>query len=91
MLYKSTRGESPIVPFSEVLLGGLAPDGGLYMPANFPKLTSEEINSFVDFTVIEPYVNRPALTNILIPYYLAVNMMKLVIAKQYVLVDWNQI
>ena len=46
MLYKSTRGESPIVPFSEVLLGGLAPDGGLYMPENFPKFSLDEINSW---------------------------------------------
>ena len=46
MLYKSTRGESPIVPFSDVLLGGLAPDGGLYMPENFPKFSIDEINSW---------------------------------------------
>jgi Threonine synthase len=37
MLYKSTRGQSPEVSFSEVLLGGLAPDGGLYMPTTIPK------------------------------------------------------
>ena len=46
MLYKSTRGESPVVPFSEVLLGGLAPDGGLYMPENFPKFSLQEIESW---------------------------------------------
>lgn len=46
MLYKSTRGESPLVPFSEVLLGGLAPDGGLYMPENFPKFSLQEIESW---------------------------------------------
>ena len=46
MLYKSTRGESPVVPFSEVLLGGLAPDGGLYMPENFPKFSLQEIQSW---------------------------------------------
>ena len=46
MLYKSTRGESPIVPFSEVLLGGLAPDGGLYMPEKLPKFSLDEINSW---------------------------------------------
>ena len=46
MLYKSTRGESPLVPFSEVLLGGLAPDGGLYMPENFPKFSLQEIQSW---------------------------------------------
>lgn len=44
MLYKSTRGSSNEVPFSEVLLGGLAPDGGLYMPDYFPSMTLEEIN-----------------------------------------------
>jgi threonine synthase len=46
MLYKSTRGESPLVPFSEVLLGGLAPDGGLYMPENFPKFSLQEIENW---------------------------------------------
>ena len=44
MLYKSTRGSSNEVPFSEVLLGGLAPDGGLYMPEYFPSMTLEQIN-----------------------------------------------
>jgi threonine synthase len=48
MLYKSTRGNSPIVSFSDVILGGLAPDGGLYMPENFPKFSEEEINSWSD-------------------------------------------
>ena len=62
MLYRSTRGKSPEVTFSEVLLGGLAPDGGLYMPANFPKLTSEEINSFVDLQFHE------LATEILFPF-----------------------
>jgi threonine synthase len=53
MLYKSTRGESPIVPFSEVLLGGLAPDGGLYMPENFPKFSLKEIDTWSGLTFIE--------------------------------------
>ena len=46
MLYKSTRGSSDEVPFSEVLLGGLAPDGGLYMPENFPKFSLQEIENW---------------------------------------------
>jgi len=45
MKYKSTRGQSPLVPFSEVLLGGLAPDGGLYLPEDFPRFSIEEINA----------------------------------------------
>jgi threonine synthase len=32
MRYISTRGQSPALGFSEILLGGLAPDGGLYLP-----------------------------------------------------------
>ena len=34
MKYFSTRGLSPAASFSDVMLGGLAPDGGLYMPEN---------------------------------------------------------
>jgi threonine synthase len=45
MRYKSTRGESHEVTFSEVLLGGLAPDGGLYMPEAFPQFSIQEILS----------------------------------------------
>ena len=35
--YVSTRGEAPAVGFEEVLLAGLAPDGGLYLPASWPR------------------------------------------------------
>jgi threonine synthase len=41
--YVSTRGEAPSLGFSDVLLAGLARDGGLYVPAEWPTLTSEEI------------------------------------------------
>ncbi len=34
----STRGRAPGVDFDEVLLGGLAPDGGLYLPAAWPRI-----------------------------------------------------
>ena len=36
--YVSTRGDSPPVDFTEALLRGMAPDGGLYMPAAWPSL-----------------------------------------------------
>jgi threonine synthase len=36
MLYVSTRGEAPTRRFSEILLEGLAADGGLYVPESFP-------------------------------------------------------
>lgn len=37
MKYISTRGQSPAQSFSEILLGGLAPDGGLYLPESYPQ------------------------------------------------------
>lgn len=36
MKYISTRGRSPEIGFKDVLLSGLAPDGGLYMPVTWP-------------------------------------------------------
>ena len=33
MRYISTRGQAPTLGFSEILLGGLASDGGLYAVA----------------------------------------------------------
>jgi len=36
MKYVSTRGDSRDRPFSEVLMEGLAPDGGLYVPTAYP-------------------------------------------------------
>ncbi|STQ89487.1 threonine synthase [Iodobacter fluviatilis] len=39
MRYISTRGGMPPKSFSEILLGGLAPDGGLVMPEVCPRLT----------------------------------------------------
>ena len=47
MKYRSTRDSSLIKPFSEVLLGGLAPDGGLYMPHDLKTFNLEEIKSLV--------------------------------------------
>jgi len=41
MRYVSTRGEAPAKPFSEILLEGLAADGGLYVPEAFPKANLE--------------------------------------------------
>ena len=41
MQYQSTRGNDGIVGFEEVLLAGLAPDGGLYVPTAWPKTRNE--------------------------------------------------
>jgi threonine synthase len=44
--YVSTRGEAPPLGFAEVMLAGLARDGGLYVPADWPRLSPETILSF---------------------------------------------
>lgn len=38
MRYVSTRGDAPALGFADVLLAGLAPDGGLYVPETWPRL-----------------------------------------------------
>ena len=45
MKYISTRGQSPALSFSEILLGGLAPDGGLYLPENYPHFTDADLTA----------------------------------------------
>lgn len=45
MKYISTRGQSPAVSFSEILLGGLAPDGGLYLPESYPHFTDADLTA----------------------------------------------
>ncbi|SMB25242.1 Threonine synthase [Sterolibacterium denitrificans] len=43
MRYFSTRGNSPSRTFTEILLAGLAPDGGLYLPERYPRVRPEEL------------------------------------------------
>ena len=46
MRYQSTRGNSPEQSFLEILLGGLAPDGGLYLPVEYPKVAAAQLDSW---------------------------------------------
>jgi threonine synthase len=61
--YVSTRGEAPPLGFVEATLAGLARDGGLYVPATWPRLEANVIASFagrpyaeVAVEVIRPFV-----------------------------------
>lgn len=45
MKYISTRGQSPALHFCDILLGGLAPDGGLYMPEQYPQFSDADLNA----------------------------------------------
>ncbi len=45
MRYLSTRGAAPELPFADVLLAGLARDGGLYLPDHWPTLDAEHLRA----------------------------------------------
>ncbi len=45
MRYISTRGNAEPKGFKEILLEGLAPDGGLYVPEKYPKISNDELDS----------------------------------------------
>ena len=45
MHYVSTRASAPNVLFEDVLLAGLAPDGGLYVPDAWPSISAAEIDA----------------------------------------------
>ena len=42
MRYVSTRGQAPVLGFTDALLAGLATDGGLYVPHEWPSLPPRE-------------------------------------------------
>ena len=46
MQYVSTRGHAATPSFSDILLGGLAPDGGLYLPATYPQVSGAELDQW---------------------------------------------
>ena len=61
--YYSTNLKSPEVTFKEALLGGLAPDGGLYLPSALPLFSHRELTSFsskeyhqIAFTVLNKLI-----------------------------------
>ncbi|WP_062227505.1 threonine synthase [Aureimonas frigidaquae] len=63
MRYISSRGQAPRLGFADVLLAGLASDGGLYVPEEWPVIDAATIASFagrsyadVAYTLLRPFV-----------------------------------
>ncbi|SMX27578.1 Threonine synthase [Pelagimonas phthalicica] len=63
MKYVSTRGNAPELSFADAMLTGLARDGGLYVPAEIPQMSADEIRALqglsyeeTAFRVIKPFV-----------------------------------
>jgi len=44
--YLSTRGHAARPEFCDILLGGLAPDGGLYLPESYPQISRAELDAW---------------------------------------------
>ncbi|RUR34650.1 threonine synthase [Vreelandella nanhaiensis] len=64
MRYISTRGQAPALSFEEVVLTGMASDGGLYVPEQIPTLSKEALADMaglsyaeIAFRVMKPFVN----------------------------------
>ncbi len=64
MQYVSTRGQAPNLGFCDAVLAGLASDGGLYLPAEWPQLSNDEIAALanrpyrdVAFEIISRFVD----------------------------------
>jgi len=76
MHYVSTRGRAPALPFGDVLLTGLADDGGLYLPERWPNIVAEVRSSnYVDTAVdimwpfVEGSIERDAFVEIVTDAY----------------------
>ncbi len=53
MRYISTRGQAPSLGFADVLLTGLASDGGLYVPESLPAFSQDEIQAMASMSYAE--------------------------------------
>ncbi len=80
MKYISTRGNAPKLAFDDVLLTGLARDGGLYLPETWPQFSTEDLAdmkglSYTDLAVkvmlpfVEEAISREDLSAIVSDTY----------------------
>lgn len=56
MQYVSTRGSAPALGFEDVTLAGLASDGGLYLPASWPRFTEAQIAGLAGLSYVDTAV-----------------------------------
>ena len=61
MRYVSTRGRAPVLDFEDVLLAGLARDGGLYLPESWPQIAPDRLRAFaaMPYAAVAGEVMRP--------------------------------
>ena len=70
MRYVSTRGSAPELGFADVLLAGLASDGGLYVPERWPTLAPSSAHTYAERAVevmlpfVEPDIDEVTLARL---------------------------
>jgi hypothetical protein len=75
MRYVSTRGAAPDLGFADVLLAGLATDGGLYVPERWPRLAPSTAHTYAERAVevmlpfVEPDIDELTLTRLCVEAY----------------------
>lgn len=69
MRYVSTRGQAPPLGFDDVLIEGLAADGGLYVPEVWPSLSGPPVGSYVEVAeaVVAPFMAGSSIGTALRP------------------------
>ncbi len=74
--YESTRGAAPVLGFTDVLLAGLATDGGLYCPQEIPRLPEldpamsyAEVAEAVMWPFVEGTIDREAFASMVADAY----------------------
>mgnify|MGYP003671786467 CR=1 FL=1 len=68
--YVSTRGTAPEMGFEDVLLSGLARDGGLFVPATWPAIGNDDIRAlqgleYADIAarIVRPFIDSETLSD----------------------------
>lgn len=68
--YVSTRGTAPALEFEDVLLSGLARDGGLFVPASWPSIEKDDIRALqglgyaeIAARIVRPYIDKDVLSD----------------------------
>ena len=66
---RDTQKPPQALPFDEVLLAGLAPDGGLYVPASFPAVAADQLRALKGKSYAETAlaVTTPFLDGVIAP------------------------
>ncbi len=67
MKYISTRGQAPSLEFEDVMLTGMASDGGLYVPESLPQFTPEDMERLasLDYPDLAVEIIRPFVADFL--------------------------